>query len=68
MPTTTSLLAFVAQRLRVAASFNRPMTSGLDHINENSQNGIPAATELKNVLRSGDVSVSGSRQFRAFEE
>jgi hypothetical protein len=24
--------------------------------------------ELKNALRSGDVSVSGSRQFRAFEE
>jgi len=36
MPTTTSLLAFVAQRLRVAASFNRPITSGPDHINENS--------------------------------
>ena len=24
--------------------------------------------ELKNALRSGDVSISGSRQFRAFEE
>ena len=65
MPTTTSLLAFVAQRLRVAASFNirgfetelsenksplkttlgenettlienRPTTSALDHITENS--------------------------------
>src|SRR6202043_1540405 len=36
VPTTTSLLAFVAQRLRVAASFNRPITSGPDHINENS--------------------------------
>jgi hypothetical protein len=24
--------------------------------------------ELKNALRSGDISVSGSRQFRAFEE
>jgi len=36
MPTTTSLLAFLAQGLRVAASFNSPKTSTLDHINENS--------------------------------
>src|SRR5260370_1071992 len=36
MPTTTSLLAFLAQGLRVAASFNRPITSALDHINENT--------------------------------
>ena len=36
MPTTTSLLAFVAQRLRVAASFNRPIISALDYINANS--------------------------------
>jgi len=42
MPTTTSLLAFLAQGLRVAASFNRPITSGLDHINENSWSGNPA--------------------------
>jgi hypothetical protein len=35
MPTTTSLLAFVAQGLRVAALFNRPITSALDQINAN---------------------------------
>jgi hypothetical protein len=35
MPTTTSLLAFLAQGLRVAASFNRPITSALDQINAN---------------------------------
>src|SRR5271165_7052745 len=39
MPTTTSLLAFVAQRLRVAASFNSPKTSALDHNNENGLKG-----------------------------
>jgi len=40
MPTTTSLLAFLAQGLRVAASFNKPITSALDHINANSYSGI----------------------------
>ena len=31
-----SLLALIAPGLRVAASFNRPITSELDHNNENS--------------------------------
>jgi len=46
MPTTTSLHAFAAQGLRVAASFNGPITSGPDHIRMRTAKGAKSGVRL----------------------
>jgi hypothetical protein len=66
MPTTTSLLAFVAQRLRVAASFNRPITSALDQINADSCSGIVVLPQSSVETQAEPMRMSQIRKGAAF--